>query len=169
VLGLKWEHVDWDNHCLNLPESKTGARTIHLSPPALEVLHGLQNRRKKESPWVLPGRAKGGALVGLPHAWLRIRKRAKLGDLRLHDLRHSFASVAAANNMSLPMIGALLGHTQPQTTQRYAHLAADPLKEATERIGERIVAMMNGKRRRSTVTTLDQKQRSRRPPRATLA
>jgi len=154
MLGLEWRHVDWQNLCLNLPESKTGAKTIHLNPPALVVLKALRSRGKKESHWVLPGRRKDGPLVGLPHAWQRIRKRAKLGDLRLHDLRHSFASVGAANNMSLPMIGALLGHSQPQTTQRYAHLAADPLKEAAERIGERIVAMMTPRKKHAKVVDL---------------
>lgn len=160
MLGLRWEHVDWESNCLNLPESKTGAKTIHLSPPAREVLDALRRQRTEKSVWVLPGRTSGGALVGLPHAWQRIRKRAKLGDLRLHDLRHSFASVAAATNMSLPMIGALLGHSQPQTTQRYAHLAADPLKEAAERIGERILAMMRPGVKLAQVVALKKGRRS---------
>jgi integrase len=162
ILGLKWEHIDWEHNCLRLPESKTGAKTIHLNPPALEVLEGLRKRRKNDSPWALPGRVKGNPLVGLPHAWQRIRRRAKLGDLRIHDLRHSFASVAAASNMSLPIIGALLGHTQPQTTQRYAHLAADPLREASARIGERISEMMEPKRRRGNIVALRKRGQGRR-------
>ena len=72
----------------------------------------------------------------------RIRRKASLDDVRIHDLRHSFASVAASKGLSLPMIGALLGHSQPQTTARYAHLAADPLKEATNMIGEQISEAM---------------------------
>lgn len=142
VLGLKWEHVDWANQCLNLPDSKTGAKTIHLNPPALEVLKALEQGRAAESPWVIRGRVKGRPLVVLPHAWERIRTRAGLAGVRVHDLRHSFASVAAANNASLPIIGALLGHTQPATTARYAHLAADPLREAAERVGAHIVRLM---------------------------
>ena len=143
VLGLKWEHVDWRNQCLNLTESKTGPKTIHLNPPALQVLQTLDKARPDDSPWVIRGNMKDRALVGLPHAWQRIRKRAKLSDLRLHDLRHSFASVAVAAGSSLPIIGALLGHTQPQTTARYAHLSADPLKEASAMVGQRISALMN--------------------------
>ena len=76
--------------------------------------------------------------------WRRIRARAGLDDVRLHDLRHSFASVGASGGLSLPMIGNLLGHTQAQTTARYAHLAADPVRAANEAIGERIAAMMKG-------------------------
>lgn len=165
VLGLRWEHVDWEHQALNLPDSKTGAKTIHLSAPALRVLQELSKARKNDSPWVLAGRLNGRPLVGLPHAWQRIRKRAKLGDLRLHDLRHSYASVAAASHMSLPVIGALLGHSQPQTTQRYAHLAADPLKEATALVGERIAALMTPKTKRAAnpvnVIPLRKQQRRR--------
>ncbi|MBX3026970.1 tyrosine-type recombinase/integrase [bacterium] len=142
VLGLQWAHVDWEHQCLNLPDSKTGAKAVHLNAPALQVLQALAEGRADDSPWVLRGRAKGRPLVGLPHAWQRIRTGAKLPDVRLHDLRHSFASVAAAEGSSLPIIGALLGHTQPATTARYAHLAADPLREAAERVGARIVRLM---------------------------
>ena len=82
--------------------------------------------------------------MNLQKPWGRIRKRAGLEDVRLHDLRHSFASVAASGGLSLPMIGKLLGHTQAATTARYAHLAADPLKAANEAIGQRIAAVMRG-------------------------
>jgi site-specific recombinase XerD len=83
-------------------------------------------------------------LVNLEKPWRRVRKAALLKDVRLHDLRHSFASVAIAGGASLPLIGGLLGHSQPQTTARYAHLAADPLKAAAEAIGNRIAAAMAG-------------------------
>jgi site-specific recombinase XerD len=73
-----------------------------------------------------------------------VRKAALLTDVRLHDLRHSFASVAVAGGASLPLIGGLLGHAQPATTARYAHLGADPLKAAAEAIGARIAAAMAG-------------------------
>ena len=79
-----------------------------------------------------------------PKVWQRIRKQARLEDVRRHDLRHSFASVGVAGGLSLPIIGALLGHSQPATTARYAHLAADPLKQATDMIGGRIAAAMKG-------------------------
>jgi len=85
-------------------------------------------------------------MTRMGHQWAEIRKRADLGDVRMHDLRHSYASVAANLGESLPMIGKLLGHTQAQTTARYAHLAADPVHEAAERIAERIdLAMRGGK------------------------
>ncbi len=82
--------------------------------------------------------------MNLEKPWQRIRARAGLDDVRLHDLRHSFASIGAAGGLSLPMIGKLLGHTQAATTERYAHLAADPVRAANEAIGERIAAAMKG-------------------------
>jgi integrase len=91
--------------------------------------------------------AKAGAhLVNLQKPWCRIRAKAGIGDVRMHDLRHSFASVAVGLGEGLPMIGKLLGHKQVQTTARYAHLAHDPVKAATERIGGAIAGMMDGKR-----------------------
>jgi len=143
ILDLRWDHVDFERACLRLPESKTGPKIIHLNAPALEVLNGI--KRQESSPWVIAGRDQGKPLVNLRKPWHRIRERAGLGGVRLHDLRHSFASVGAAGGLSLPLIGALLGHTQAATTQRYAHLAADPLKQATDLIGERIAAAMRGK------------------------
>jgi integrase len=136
-----WEHVNWERACLDLADSKTGPKTVHVNAPALQVLQALHDARKGESPWVLSGARKGWPLVSLPHAWQRIRAAAGLSGVRLHK-RHSFASVAVASNTSLPIIGALLGHTQPATTARYAHLAADHLKEAAERTGERIAALL---------------------------
>ena len=81
-------------------------------------------------------------LGGLAHVWEPVRKRAGLEDVRLHDLRHSFASVAVSGGASLALIGGLLGHTNPATTQRYAHLSADPLRDVAERAGEVIAAAM---------------------------
>ena len=140
ILTLQWEHVDFERQCLRLQESKTGAKTVYLSPPALEVLTGTE--RQEGNPYVIRGAKPGAHLVNLTKPWMRIRARAGLDDVRLHDLRHSFASVAVAGGLSLPLIGALLGHTQPQTTARYAHLAADPLRQATDLVGRRIAAAM---------------------------
>jgi integrase len=140
ILTLSWEHVDLERRCLRLPDSKTGAKTIYLPAPACEILAGLP--RATGNPHVIPGRRPGAHLVNLRQPWSRIRKRAALPGVRLHDLRHSFASMAAAGGLSLPIIGALLGHTQPATTARYAHLAADPLKQAADLIGSRIEAAM---------------------------
>jgi integrase len=136
VLTLKWEFVDFERAVIRLPDSKTGAKTLYLNAPALAVLNEIP--RVAGNPFVIVGERKGARLINLQKPWRRIRKSAGLDDVRLHDLRHSFASVAVAGGMSLPMIGALLGHSQPQTTQRYAHLAADPLRAASETIGARI-------------------------------
>ena len=144
ILNLQWRDVDIKRACLRLPESKTGAKVIHLNAPALEVLNGLE--RSEHNPWVIAGREPEKPLVNLRKPWHRIRKAAEIEDMRLHDLRHSFASVGVAGGLSLPMIGALLGHAQPATTVRYAHLAADPLKQAVDLIGERIAAAMKGGR-----------------------
>ncbi len=139
ILNLEWKHVDFEQSCLRLTESKTGAKVIHLNAPALEILDGID---RNSSPWVIAGRESIKPLVNLRKPWHRIRAKAGLEGVRLHDLRHSFASIGAAGGLSLPMIGALLGHTQAATTLRYAHLAADPLKQATDMIGRRIAAAM---------------------------
>jgi len=141
ILTLRWEHVDFEGRRLNLADSKTGAKTIHLNAPALEVLAGIEQR--PDNPFVLASRGQS-YYQNLRRSWLALRKAVRLDGVRLHDLRHSFASVGAAGGLSLPMIGALLGHTQPATTARYAHLAADPLKQATDLIGQRIAAAMKG-------------------------
>jgi len=80
----------------------------------------------------------GQPIINIQKPWRRIRALADLDDVRLHDLRHTFASVAVMNGMSLPIVGALLGHSKPQTTARYAHLAAEPLREAAELIGKKL-------------------------------
>lgn len=142
ILSLEWAHVDFDNTMLMLPESKTGKKVIYLSAPALEVLANVP--RIEGNPFIICGDKHGAHLVNLQKPWTRIRKLASLEDVRIHDLRHSFASIAASGGLSLPMIGKLLGHTQAATTQRYAHLAADPLRAANEAIGQRIAAAMKG-------------------------
>ena len=141
ILNLRWDQVDSERTCLRLPESKTGAKVIHLNAPALEVLNGIE---RDGSPWVIAGRDPDKPLVNLRKPWHRIRAKAGLEGVRLHDIRHSFASIGAAGGLSLPIIGALLGHTQAATTMRYAHLAADPLKQAADMIGKRIAAAMRG-------------------------
>lgn len=143
ILTLKWSYVDLQRSLLFLPDSKTGQKAIRLSDAALAVLTNLP--RLSGNPYVLPGRLEGQGLINLQKPWRRIRERAGLPDVRIHDLRHSFASVAAASGGSLPMIGKLLGHTQPQTTARYAHLAEDPVQDLNQRVGSTIAAAMRGK------------------------
>lgn len=144
ILGLRWEYVDFERGLLRLPDSKTGAKVIHLNAPALELL-ARRCEARGDSPWVIPGEAAGEHLVNLGKIWRRVRKRAGLEDVRLHDLRHSFASVGAAAGLSLPLIGGLLGHRQASTTQRYAHLADHPLRSASELVASRIAAALEGR------------------------
>ncbi len=136
ILSLKWEYVDLAWGELRLPDSKTGARIVYLGDPAIAVLRGIQ--RREDSPWVLPGLKDGAHLAFLHGPWGRITERAGIGNLRIHDLRHSFASGGLLVGEGLPMIGKLLGHNKVQTTARYAHLANDPVKSAANRIASRI-------------------------------
>ena len=140
ILTLRWEHVDLERGSLNLSDSKTGAKTIYLNGAAQRLLSALP--RVEANPFVVPGERKGKHLVNLEKPWRRIRELAQLPDVRLHDLRHSFASIGAGAGLGLPIIGALLGHAQASTTHRYAHLAADPLRQAADLIGERLSAAM---------------------------
>ena len=142
ILTLQWEHVSEEHGCLMLPDSKTGRKAVRLSPPALALLQAIP--RLEGNPYVICGEKPGRHLVNLEKPWRRIRAAAKLDDVRLHDLRHSFASVAASGGQSLVVIGKLLGHTQPATTARYAHLADDPVKAASDAVGRHIAAAMDG-------------------------
>ena len=140
ILRLRWENVDSEKGRLHLPDSKTGAKTVYLAAPAREVLAGLP--RTKGNPWVIEGWRRGSHLTDLKGPWKRVCESAGLENLRIHDLRHSFAAVGAGLGLSLPMIGKLLGHSQPSTTARYAHLAGDPMHEAADRIGAELTAAM---------------------------
>ena len=138
IQKLRWEHVDLEAGELRLPDTKTGARMVPLSKAATAVLSSLP--RDADNPWVIAGKKPGAHLTDLQHPWRRIRARAELDDVRIHDLRHSFASRALALGESLPMIGKLLGHTQVQTTARYAHLANESVKASGSRIADSIGA-----------------------------
>lgn len=138
ILTLRWEEVDLAARELRLRDSKTGARTVPLSPEAVGVLAGIP--RVAGHPFVIPGRVAGRPMADLNTPWRIVRERAGLEDVRLHDLRHSFASRALALGESLPMIGRLLGHSQVETTARYAHLARDRVHDSAVRISESIAA-----------------------------
>lgn len=140
VLTLQWRHVDLDRALLLLPDSKTGQKPIFLNKAACEVMQTLP--RAPDNPYCFAGPGRTGHLVNLQKPWRRIRSLAALEDVRLHDLRHSFASLAAERGASLPLIGKLLGHATPQTTQRYAHLVADPVRDLNDDVGEQLTKLL---------------------------
>ena len=141
ILTLKWDYVDPDNRQLRLPRSKTGPKSIYLTTAVEDILQSLP--RVKGNPFVVVGEKPGTHLVNLQKPWDRIRARAGLEDVRLHDLRHSYASVGATSGLSLLFVGKLLGHTQASTTQRYAHLAEDPVRQAGEQICQAIATALS--------------------------
>jgi integrase len=144
VLHLKWSEVDLDRGMLRLGDSKTGAKIVHMNGAAREVLEAQE--AVPANPFVFPGHAeleKGPKPISdAKRAWDRVRKAAGLEDVRLHDLRHNFASYGAAEGLSLPLIGKLLGHKNPTTTARYAELADDPARRAAEAVGRAIASAM---------------------------
>ena len=140
ILHLRWDEVDLAAMELRLRDTKTGPRTVPLSPEAAAILARLP--RVAHNPYVVPGQKRGAPLSGIFLQWRRVRARAGLDDVRLHDLRHSFASRALALGESLPTIARLLGHARVQTASRYAHLARERVREAAARIAAGIAADM---------------------------
>ncbi len=142
ILGLRWDDLNFDTGEIRLRDSKTGARMVPMPARVAAVFTGLP--RTPGNPWVFPGRKKGAHLVNLNDSWECIRKDAGLEGVRLHDLRHTFASRALALGEGLAMIGDLLGHRKVSTTARYAHLARDSVRVSSARvaadIGARIMA-----------------------------
>ncbi len=138
ILSLRWEWVDIGRGALRLPDSKTGAKVVPLAAAAVKLLTELP----RSSAYVLPGAKGAGHYTGLQKDWERVRARAGLGGVRIHDLRHSFASFAVADGNSLYLIGKVLGHKQARTTEIYAHLADDPVRAVADRTAARIAAAM---------------------------
>jgi integrase len=152
IATLQWAHVDLRRGVLELPDSKTGAKTIHLSPPAVALLRKWP--RFAKAAYVFPGtgrRTLGEHIHGstLAHTWATIRTAAGIEDVRLYDAcRHSFASQAITAGLSLAQIGEQLGHSQPATTKRYAHLHDDAAKANAATIGGGIAAALSRRVRR---------------------
>lgn len=136
IVKLRWKDVNFERAQLELPDSKTGAKVVLLSAPALEVLG--QITRVTGNPYVIVGGKPGAHLVNMKDPWNVVRHRAGLDDVRLHDLRHNLGAFAASSGHSLPVIGEILGHTQVATTQRYAHFQDDPLRAEAEKIGQKL-------------------------------
>jgi integrase len=145
ILHAKWENVNFERGILFLSDSKTGRKPVYLSAAALAILAGLP--RLEGNPHIIAGMKDGAPRVDLKKPWVAVTKAAGLPGVRIHDLRHSFASVGAGASLGLPIIGKLLGHTQAATTHRYAHLDADPMRRAAETIGATIAAAMGGTRK----------------------
>lgn len=142
ILHLRWTEIDWDRGLLLLPDSKVGRRYVVLNSPALALLADLP----RIGVFVVAG-ASAGTIDEKPRpdlkkAWASVSKHAGLEGVRLHDLRHTHASIGAGAGLGLPIIGKLLGHTQPSTTARYAHLDNDPLRKASDAIASHIAAAM---------------------------
>lgn len=128
ILRSRWEYLDREGRVLLVPVSKSGkSRRIYLSDAALGVIDTLE---RSASPWLFPGRCGDKPLTDVFDYWKRIRRELRLGDLRVHDLRHTFASVLINSGHTLYEVQRLLGHAAPQTTMRYAHLAQDALLRA---------------------------------------
>jgi integrase len=144
ILHAKWEQVDVGRGVIFLADSKTGKKPIYLSAAAQAVLAALP--RLEANPYVIAGARDGAPRSDLKKPWAALTRAANLRGVRIHDLRHSFASFGAGASLGLPIIGKLLGHTQAATTHRYAHLDADPLRRAVESIGAGITAAMERKK-----------------------
>ena len=138
IVTLRWDDVDRTAGELRLRDSKTGARRVPLTPAVEAVLAGIP--RIAGNPWVIVGQKPGAHLASLDSIWIRLRARAGLGNVRIHDVRHSYASRALALGEGLPMIGKLLGHVKVTTTARYAHLARDTEKASAVKVGGSIGA-----------------------------
>lgn len=138
VMNLQWRQVDADYGYLRLPTSKSGAKGVPIGESVLTFLAGLP--RLADNPYVFPGHVTGRPFVGLARVWKRVRECAGLEDVRIHDLRHSFGATSASSGNSLLLLGSILGHRDPKTTQRYAHLARDPVRAAADQVSG-LVAM----------------------------
>ena len=143
ILHAKWEQIDLERGLIFLADSKTGKKTLYLSAAAQRVLADVP--RVEGNPYVIAGAKDGAPRADLKKPWTAVSRAAGLEGVRIHDLRHSFASFGAGASLGLPIIGKLLGHSQAATTNRYAHLDADPMRRAVETIGATISAAMDGK------------------------
>lgn len=160
VLSLEWRDVDFERDRITLRDAKSGHRLAIMNPAMREILVPLrvghdsalkgprrieESAPRESSPYVIPDRKPAKPMVGIYKPWARICRSAELSDLRIHDLRHSFASLAAAGGLSLPTIGALLGHKSAQTTHRYIDWVEAGLRQASGGVGTKIAAVMDEK------------------------
>ncbi|WP_459628613.1 tyrosine-type recombinase/integrase [Alsobacter sp. R-9] len=154
ILKLRWEQVNFERGVILLPDSKTGWKPVLLGSPAIQILADLG--RVEGSPYVIPGEVPGKPRADLKRPWVTIRARAGLDDVRMHDLRHTFASFGAAGGMGLTIVGRLLGHADIKTTNRYSHLADVPLRRAADTVSSSISVAL-GDRPASVVVPMKRK------------
>ena len=141
---LKWSYLDLAHGLAHLPDSKTGAKTIHLPAAARAVLTSLPTSLPRINEYCFPGRHDRGHIVGIAKMWKRILAEAGLSGWRIHDLRHAFASYAVNSGQSLLVIGKMLGHAQAATTARYAHVVENPVAAAAESTARAIQKDLTG-------------------------
>jgi integrase len=170
VLSMRWADIDLVKGLWSKPPSSTKQKewhTVPLAAPAQQLLLELrdqQSRGRRGLPeFVFPGSGRKGHIVEIKRSWRHICKAAGIKNLRIHDLRHSFASALASDGASLPLIGALLGHSNPSTTARYAHLFDSPMRKAVERVGATIVEAGNHRSEGSETSNAAARRRARRP------
>jgi integrase len=142
ALTLQWKWIDFDHSIDKLPDSKTGQKVLLIGSGAIDLLKALD--KVEGSPWVFPSAAGGTTPISIQKVWNHVRSVAGLEDLRLHDLRHNFASAAVSSSQSLYIVGKLLGHSQSQTAQRYAHLAPDPVRQAADDVSAKLGRKIRG-------------------------
>lgn len=140
ILTLKWDYIDLEKQLIFLPDSKTGAKTINVNLPTIAVLQSIP--RLVNNPFVIVGKVHGQPMVNIQKPWNIVKELADLKDFRIHDIRHSFASVAAESGASLLHIGKLLGHKKSATTERYAHLADNPIKDLNNDVGRSLASSL---------------------------
>lgn len=156
ILSLRWDQIDTERGIAALPDSKTGKKTVFLNSQAIAYIMELP----RIGPFLFPGRDPRTHRVDLKRPWQIVRQIAEMPNLRLHDLRHTFASVGASQGMGLPIVAKLLGHVDTRMTEKYAHLEDGPVRHAAERIGEIVERALDRPNRTKS------QSEERRPPRA---
>jgi len=142
IVGLQWDWIK--GRRIFLPDAKSGPRTVWLSAPARAVIDAIPSYGR-DCPFLFPGRPPTRPTTMVPFQWARIRDEAGLPGVRLHDLRHTWASVAAMNGVDMVTIAKLLGHALVETTERYTHLSDQSVEEAADRVSGRIGAALAGR------------------------